>query len=65
MRIKAVISYELDPERPEPLTAAQRLELAALAALPDGPIDTSDIPPLSEAFWRNAVRGRFYWPMKR
>jgi uncharacterized protein (DUF4415 family) len=25
-----------------------------LAALPDAAVDTSDIPPLDEAFWRNA-----------
>ncbi len=25
-----------------------------LAALPDEAVDTSDIPPLGEAFWRNA-----------
>jgi hypothetical protein len=38
------------------LTAAQRRELAALATLPDGKIDYSDIPPLTERFWENAVR---------
>lgn len=30
------------------------LSLEELAVLPDGQIDTSDIPPLNEAFFRNA-----------
>ena len=47
------------------LTAAQRRELAALAALPDDKIDYSDIPPLTERFWENAVRNPFYRPVKK
>lgn len=47
-----------------PLTDAQRAELAALAAMRDEDIDTSDIAELDEAFWRNAERGRFYRPVK-
>jgi uncharacterized protein (DUF4415 family) len=47
------------------LTAAQRRELAALAALPDDMIDYSDIPPLTERFWENAVRNPFYRPVKQ
>jgi uncharacterized protein (DUF4415 family) len=47
------------------LTAAQRRELAALAALPDDTIDYSDIPPLTEKFWENAVRNPFYRPVKQ
>lgn len=47
------------------LTAAQRRELAALAALPDDKIDYSDIPPLTEKFWENAVRNPFYRPVKQ
>ena len=48
-----------------PLTAAQRRELAALAALPDEAIDLSDIPELDEKFWANAVRNPFYKPVKK
>jgi uncharacterized protein (DUF4415 family) len=48
-----------------PLTAAQRRELAALAALPDESIDLSDIPELDEKFWANAVRNPFYRPVKK
>jgi uncharacterized protein (DUF4415 family) len=47
------------------LTARQKRELAALAALPDGQIDTSDIPELPPDAWKNAVRGRFYRPVKQ
>jgi uncharacterized protein (DUF4415 family) len=48
-----------------PLTARQKRELAALSALPDEAIDTSDIPELPPGFWKNAVRGRFYRPVKQ
>ncbi len=65
MRKRGTVTYELDPERPAPLTAAQKAELAALAALPDDQIDTSDIPPLPETFWQNAVRNPFYRPVKQ
>ena len=47
------------------LTTAQRCELAALAVLPDDKIDYSDIPPLTEKFWENAVRNPFYRPVKQ
>ena len=53
------------PERRAPLTPARKAELAALAARPDEQIDTSDIPPLSETFWQNAVRKPFYRPVKQ
>jgi hypothetical protein len=38
------------------LTAKQKRELAAIAALPDDQIDTSDIPELPPSTWKNAVR---------
>jgi len=47
------------------LTEVQRDHLAELAALPDGSIDTSDIPELSDAAWSAGVRGRFYRPVKQ
>ena len=47
------------------LTAKQKRELAAIAALPDHEIDTSDIPELPPSAWKNAVRGRFYRPVKQ
>ena len=33
---------------------SEELTPAQIAALPDDQIDTSDIPELDEAFWRNA-----------
>ena len=49
----------------QPLTARQKRELTAIAVLPDDQIDTSDIPELPPAAWRDAVRGRFYRPIKQ
>jgi uncharacterized protein (DUF4415 family) len=46
------------------LTEQQQAEIAALNALPDESIDYSDIPPLTEEFWQNAVRNPFYKPTK-
>ena len=47
------------------LTSRQKRELAALAALPDDRIDTSDIPELPPGAWKDAVRGMFYRPVKQ
>lgn len=42
-----------------------RTELAALAALPESAIDFSDLPPLQADEWKDAVRGKFYRPVKQ
>ena len=42
---------------------AQAAELAALAAMPDNAIDTSDIHELLD--WSGAKRGLFYRPVKQ
>ncbi|MBZ5574242.1 MAG: BrnA antitoxin family protein [Acidobacteriia bacterium] len=47
------------------LTAKQNRELAALTSLRDDQIDTSDIPELPPRAWKEAVRGRFYRPVKQ
>ena|SRR5450755_4068985 len=47
------------------LTPRVKRELAALAALPDDQIDTSDIPELPPEAWKDAIRGRFYRPVKQ
>jgi len=47
------------------LRAKQKRELAAIAALPDDQIDTSDIRELPPSAWKNAVRGRFYRPVNQ
>src|SRR5258706_15569203 len=40
-------------------------ELRALEALPDDQIDTSDIPEITDAQWRNRKTGLFYRPVKK
>ena len=45
------------------LTKAQEADLAALEALPNDLIDTSDIPETMN--WGDAQRGRFYRPVKK
>ncbi len=47
------------------LTEERRKELAKLDALPADQIDTSDIPALTDEQWAEAVRGRFYRPVKQ
>ena len=47
------------------LSAKQKRELNKLARRPDSEIDFSDIPELTEKFWRNAVRNPFYRPVKK
>jgi uncharacterized protein (DUF4415 family) len=61
---KTLVRRVIDLDNLPPLTDAQKAELAALAALPDAEIDTSDIPVLPDTAWRNAIRGRFYKPTK-
>lgn len=55
--MRKVISPRLTPE----LLA----ESLRIAQMPDEDIDFSDMPPLGEDFWKNAVRGKFYRPMKK
>jgi len=60
-----MVRHKVDLNNFPPLTAAQRAELEALAAMPDEEIDYSDIPPLTEDFWKNAVRNPFFRPTKK
>jgi uncharacterized protein (DUF4415 family) len=46
----------------DPLPPALAAELAALEAMPDDTIDTSEMPEVQD--WSGAVRGRFYKPKK-
>jgi uncharacterized protein (DUF4415 family) len=48
-----------------PMTPARQRKLAQLAARPDSEIDFSEIPPLEDSFWKNAVRNPLYRPVKR
>ena len=49
----------------QPLSAGEKAELEALAAMPDETIDYSDIPELTDKFWRNAIPNPYYRPVKR
>lgn len=42
-----------------------RKELAALAAAPENDIDFSDLPATTRQDWQDAVRGKFYRPVKQ
>jgi|EndMetStandDraft_6_1072998.scaffolds.fasta_scaffold419334_1 uncharacterized protein (DUF4415 family) len=59
-----MVRHVVDLANLPPLTSEQKAELAALATRPDSEIDTSDIPELSEDFWKNAVRNPLYKPTK-
>jgi uncharacterized protein (DUF4415 family) len=61
---KRMVKYEIDLSNPPALTAAQKAELKALKRQPESDIDYSDIPSLSDAFWKNAVRNPLYKPTK-
>jgi len=58
------VRHKFDPANPPKLSAERIAALKALAARPDSEIDYSDIPPLTEKFWQNAVRNPFYKPTK-
>jgi len=60
-----MVRYSVDPNNLPPLTEAQKAQLEALAAMPDGEIDFSDIPPLTGRFWRNAKRNPYFRPIKQ
>jgi uncharacterized protein (DUF4415 family) len=61
---KRIVNYEMNLAHPPALTKAQKTELKALKAKPESTIDYTDIPPLSDTFWKNAVRNPFYRPKK-
>ena len=46
------------------LTEEDHIQLKRVAEMPDDQIDYSDSPELTDAFWANAVRGKFYRPVK-
>jgi uncharacterized protein (DUF4415 family) len=59
-----MVRYTVDLENLPPLSKDQEAELAALAARTESEIDYSDIPELTDKFWKNAVRNPFYKPTK-
>ncbi|HED3056587.1 TPA: BrnA antitoxin family protein [Raoultella ornithinolytica] len=50
--------------KPAGLSAQREDELKALAKKADGEIDYSDIPSSDDGLWSDAVRGKFYRPLK-
>ncbi|MBP8019508.1 MAG: BrnA antitoxin family protein [Hylemonella sp.] len=60
-----IIKRDMDPANPPALSAAQQARLSLLAKRPDREIDYSDIPPLTDEFWKSAVRNPFYKPTKQ
>ncbi|WP_029525474.1 BrnA antitoxin family protein [Polaromonas glacialis] len=60
-----LVKREIDLQSPSPLSEEQRARLSVLAKMPDSDIDYSDIPPLGDDFWKNAVRNPFYKPTKQ
>jgi uncharacterized protein (DUF4415 family) len=61
---KKVVKHTVLLANLPPLTKKQKADLAKLNARPDSEIDFSDIPQLTEDFFKNAVRGRYYKPSK-
>jgi uncharacterized protein (DUF4415 family) len=62
--MNGVVRRSFDLANLPPLTDAQQKEIAALEAMPDADIDTSDIPSLGEQFWQTAEANPFYRPVK-
>jgi uncharacterized protein (DUF4415 family) len=48
-----------------PVTVEQNRQLAAVAKMLESKIDASDAPVLAAERWKDAVRGRFYRPVKK
>jgi len=59
------VKRKVDLQNLPPLTDEQSARLSALAKRPDSKIDYSDIPPLEEEFWKNAVSNPLYKPTKQ
>jgi uncharacterized protein (DUF4415 family) len=62
---RKLVKKTIDLANPLSLSKKQKAELAAVAARPDSEINYSDIPPMSEEFWKSAVRGKYYKPIKK
>lgn len=50
-----IVKLTLDLKKPPAITDEQKARLAALAAMPDDQIDTSDAPVRPDAVWLKAV----------
>ncbi len=61
---KKLVRRRVDLAKLPSLSKCQKAELAAAAVRSEKRIDYGDIPPLTEEFWKNAVRDKFYRPTK-
>lgn len=61
---RTIERHKIDRAKPPALTAKQRAELEALAAMRESEVDTSDVPTLPGEAWEHAQPGRFYKPLK-
>jgi uncharacterized protein (DUF4415 family) len=59
-----ITKLEVDLHNLPPLTDEQHARLSMLDKMPEEKIDYSDIPPMSDDFWKNAIRNPFYKPTK-
>lgn len=59
---RKLIQYTFQLDRLAPLTRQQKAEIDALKAASESAIDEGDLPPLTDEFWKNAVRNPFYRP---
>jgi uncharacterized protein (DUF4415 family) len=57
-----IVTYRRSPG--DPISDAVKANIEELLANPNRKIDTSDTPELPADAWKNAVRGRFYRPLK-
>jgi hypothetical protein len=64
MAEKKVI-YKTDFSDMPELTEEEKEALKALADLSEEDINTSDVPPLDESFWKTAERGKFSEQVKK
>jgi uncharacterized protein (DUF4415 family) len=55
-----MVRLRVNLNNPPKLSEEQEAELKALAEMSDDEIDTSDIPPLDEKFWKNAIRNPLF-----
>ena len=60
---RKVVSQKFNLNSLPRLPPRRKARLAALKGGADTLIDCSDIPPVAEAFWQGAERGKFYKPV--
>lgn len=62
--MKKTVKFTLTTTNHTEITEANKAEIKALADMPDGAIDFSDIPQSSSEAWDSAISNPFYRPKK-